>query len=220
MHFSVIMRVTGILLMLFSITLALPVMTRGAATPDGGLTARDRWARRGHHLAACAMAASFVVEWRGSVGGGYLLRALLAWGLLLGAGELWRPPGRSGWNRWLIWWAGWLTPAGLALVVLWPAQRVAALHLTFIGGFALLALGVATQVSLGHQGYEQLKNGRPWPLALLVLGLAGALAARLALAGADERFYLYLGVAAASLLAGVAVWAGFLLPKLWRPFGS
>ncbi|HEX5177132.1 MAG TPA: NnrS family protein [Chthoniobacteraceae bacterium] len=45
---------------------------------------------------------------------------------------------------------------GLFFPVLWPWQRVAGLHLVFIGGFTLVAFTVATRVVLGHTGQGHL----------------------------------------------------------------
>jgi uncharacterized protein involved in response to NO len=45
---------------------------------------------------------------------------------------------------------------GLFFPVLWPWQRVAGLHLVFIGGFTLIAFTVATRVVLGHTGQGHL----------------------------------------------------------------
>jgi len=45
---------------------------------------------------------------------------------------------------------------GLLFPVLWPWQRVAGLHLVFIGGFTLVSFTVATRVVLGHTGLGHL----------------------------------------------------------------
>lgn len=45
---------------------------------------------------------------------------------------------------------------GLLFPVLWPWQRVAGLHLVFIGGFTLIIFAVATRVILGHSGHGDL----------------------------------------------------------------
>lgn len=45
---------------------------------------------------------------------------------------------------------------GLLFPVLWPWQRVAGLHLVFVGGFTLIVFTVATRVVLGHSGQGYL----------------------------------------------------------------
>jgi uncharacterized protein involved in response to NO len=51
---------------------------------------------------------------------------------------------------------------GLLFPVLWPWQRVAGLHLIFIGGYTLIAFTVATWVVLGHSGQGRLLS-KPLP---------------------------------------------------------
>jgi uncharacterized protein involved in response to NO len=45
---------------------------------------------------------------------------------------------------------------GLLFPMFWPAQRVAGMHVVFIGGFSLMTFTVATRVVLGHSGYSHL----------------------------------------------------------------
>jgi uncharacterized protein involved in response to NO len=46
--------------------------------------------------------------------------------------------------------------AGFFCLIFFPAYRVALLHLTLIGGFAIITFTVATRVILGHSGHGQL----------------------------------------------------------------
>ncbi|MDB6174477.1 MAG: hypothetical protein JWL59_3788 [Chthoniobacteraceae bacterium] len=63
---------------------------------------------------------------------------------------------------------------GLVFPALWPAQRVAADHMVFIGGFTLLTLTVATRVVLGHGGQSHLfTTGLPFLKNTILLLLAG-----------------------------------------------
>jgi uncharacterized protein involved in response to NO len=57
-----------------------------------------------------------------------------------------------------------LLVAGLAFPLCWPLQRVAGLHVVFIGGFTLITFTVATRVVLGHSGASHLF---PTPLPFL-----------------------------------------------------
>ncbi len=50
--------------------------------------------------------------------------------------------------------------AGLIFPLFWPGQRVAGLHVVFLGGFSLIAFTVATRVVLGHSGNEALFETR------------------------------------------------------------
>jgi hypothetical protein len=137
---------------------------------------------------------------------------VVAVGLGAGAGT-WRPPGRPGLHRRLVWLATWLMPVGLAAAGLFPSYRVPALHILFIGGFSLLAFGVATHVALGHLGLEEASRGRPRPVVVLAVAFLLAMLARVA-ADASQTYFEHLGAAAAVWIVGSAVWLAFLGPKL------
>jgi uncharacterized protein involved in response to NO len=144
-----------------------------------------------------------------------LLRAAITLITLLAAARLWRRP-RPAWNARAIWIAAWMVPAGYLLAAVFPDQFRAGLHVTFIGGFALLALAVSTQVTLGHGGRSDLMLGRPRPvlaIAALVLLAAGA---RVTMAFDPERTLLWMAVAASFFLGATAVWGAFLLPTMAR----
>ena len=64
--------------------------------------------------------------------------------------------------------------AGLIFPLFWPLQRVAGLHVVFLGGFSLITFTVATRVVLGHSGNEALFETRLPALQIAtVLLLAG-----------------------------------------------
>jgi hypothetical protein len=131
---------------------------------------------------------------------------------LLAAGA-WRAPGRPGLHRRLVWLAVWLMPLGLAASAAWPAYRVPALHVLFIGGFSLLAFAIATHVALGHLGLDALARGRPPAVVALAIAFLCALGARLA-ADASETYFEHLAWAAGLWIAGSAAWLAFFGAKL------
>ena len=64
---------------------------------------------------------------------------------------------------------------GLAFPLFWPVQRVAGLHIVFLGGFSLITFTVATRVVLGHSGHGAILETRlPFLQFLTVLLLAGS----------------------------------------------
>lgn len=64
---------------------------------------------------------------------------------------------------------------GLLFPLFWPAQRLAGLHIVFLGGFSLITFTVATRVVLGHSGREALFQSRLPSLQITaVLLLIGA----------------------------------------------
>ncbi len=65
---------------------------------------------------------------------------------------------------------------GLAFPGLWPMQRIAGLHLVFIGGFTLITLTVATRVVLGHSGQSHLFTAKlPFLTAATILLICSAI---------------------------------------------
>jgi uncharacterized protein involved in response to NO len=103
---------------------------------------------------------------------------------------------------------------GLFFPVFWPWQRVAGLHLVFIGGFTLMAFAVATRVVLGHSGHSSLLS-RP------VVSLQGAalllvVAAVFRVIGDFDlvaRGHL-LSVASYLWMIAAALWGWAVLPKV------
>jgi uncharacterized protein involved in response to NO len=106
-----------------------------------------------------------------------------------------------------------MIPAGLAASALWPDYRVPALHVLFIGGFGLMAFGVATHVALGHLNMERIGLGRPPAVAALGAAFLAAMLVRVA-ADASDTYFLHLGVAAAVWIVGTAVWLLYFGPKM------
>ena len=124
-------------------------------------------------------------------------------------------PGKTGVHRKLVWISTWLMPIGLIVSALWPDYRVPALHILFIGGFSLMAFGVATHVSLGHLNLEQLALGRP--PAVIALGATFILALLIRVAAdASDTYLAHLGWAAAIWIVGSGIWLSFFGPKLMR----
>jgi uncharacterized protein involved in response to NO len=195
--------------------LILPLMSGSPPPPDLGSSPRERWKALAYGFAGAAIFASLVLEQVGFELGGPILRAIVvAIGLGLGGGA-WRAPGKTGVHRKLVWLATWLMPAGLIVSAVWPDYRVPALHILFIGGFSLMAFGVATHVALGHLNMEQLALGRPPAVIILGAAFVVALLARLA-ADASDTYFIHLGWASAMWIFGSAVWLFFFGPKLMR----
>jgi uncharacterized protein involved in response to NO len=169
-------------------------------------------------LVGALFLASFAVEHGMSEPGGLLMRGGVVAGALLlgGAGRL---PTAPGLHRWMYWVALLLLPIGLVAAGTAPVLRVSFLHLTFIGGLSMLVFAVTIHVVLLHTGREAAASGWPWSVAAVgVLALAATV-----LRACAERFAThYVGVLlAASVLwlAGLVIWAAFLVPRILRPLG-
>ena len=195
--------------------LVLPLMAGAPPPADLGATPAEKRKAIVYAGAGITIALSLVVEWLGYERLGPILRAgVVTAGLGLGGGA-WRRPGKPGAHRRLVWLAVWLVPTGLVVAAVWPSYRVPALHILFIGGFSLMAFGVATHVALSHLGLDALATGRPRAVVILGLSFLLALAARLA-ADMSNTYFDHLGWAAAVWIAGSAVWLAFLGPRLLR----
>jgi uncharacterized protein involved in response to NO len=189
----------------------LPVLTR-AEPPRAG--PGDGAGRLAQLAAAAVFLASFPVEVYGAPRLGLALRGLVAGGVLAGTARLWRPPSVPGLHRRLMWIAAWLLPAGFLAAAVDPEQRTAALHLTFIGCFALLALAVALHVALSHGGQPERLAGRPWQVWCAGVLLLAASVFRL-LAGLDAAHLRpWLGLASACFLLATLAWAWLAGPAI------
>lgn len=198
-------------------SLVLPLMAGTPPPPDLGSSPRET--RKALAYAACGATifATLLVEQSGWGRLGPLLRAaVVCGGFWLGADARHRP-GKPGLHRHLVWVSIWLMPLGLLVSALFPDYRVPALHIVFIGGFSLMAFGVATHVTLSHlEGLGELALGNPRPVKFLAAAFGCALAARLA-ADMSDTYFDHLAWAAGLWICGSAVWLVFLGPKLLRP---
>lgn len=191
----------------------LPLALRGEAAAD--LDKASRKSILGYLLGGLVMLGGLALEEAGFYRIGPLIRGVAAVAILIGSGA-YRLPAQPGANRFLVWTSAWAVPLGMLGIAAMPEHRLAALHISFIGGFGLLAFAVAAHVTLGHGGFYEKQRG--WPIAVIGYGvLFGLAVVARALATTTSIYYLnWVGVAAALWLAGALVWGAFLLPKLWR----
>src|SRR5205823_10174873 len=106
------------------------------------------------------------------------------------------------------------------LPALLPNQRVAELHLVFIGGFMVILLTVGTRVILGHSGLSAL-FAKP-RLPFLIAALSLLIIAMLSRVGADfmpttSARNGHLVYAALSWILAAVIWASALVPKVFIP---
>lgn len=161
----------------------------------------------------------FLLEARGNLTVGRLLRAVGATWIATTQWRLPRPPRRRARHAWWLW-----ISAGALVVSLWvhalvPEYGVQAAHLTFIGGLGLITLLVAARVTLAHGNFD---------LAIETRSRIFGVVATLALLAALTRFSapwtpsyaLHLGYAALVWIAAVVVWGLFFIPKMIRRQGT
>jgi hypothetical protein len=104
--------------------------------------------------------------------------------------------------------------AGFLAVALFPAYRVGLLHLTLVGGFAVITFVVATRVVFGHSGNLALLKGRNrWLLVAVGLMLFG-MATRISGDIWPKVLVSHYIYGALLWIAGVLLWAVYVLPKV------
>lgn len=104
--------------------------------------------------------------------------------------------------------------SGFLAIALFPAYRVGLLHVTLVGGFAVITFVVATRVLFGHSGNLGQLKGRNWWF-LIAIGIM--LFATLTRISGDfwpkimATHYIY---GAILWIAGVVLWAVYALRKI------
>lgn len=103
---------------------------------------------------------------------------------------------------------------GFLATALFPAYRVSLLHLTLMGGFAVITFVVATRVVFGHSGkLEKLRAPNYWLFAaagLMLLGMATRISGDL-WPRVLVSHYIY---GTLSWISGALLWAAIVLPNV------
>ncbi len=196
--------------------LVLPLMAGAPPPPDLGSSPHEARKALAYGAAGATIFASLAAEQLGWVRLGPIVRAVAVGGGLGGGGGAWRLPRRAGLHRRLVWLAVWLAPIGLAWSGLQPDYRVPALHVLFIGGFSLLAFGVATHVALSHLDLSDAREGSPAAIWVTGIGILVAMLGRV-VADWSATYFQHLGAAGAAWIVGSAAWLFYLGPKLLEP---
>ncbi len=130
------------------------------------------------------------------------------------AWKLWRAPGRRDRLSWSLWGAGWCMAVGFTLAALFPIHRVEAWHVAFVGGYALLTLGIGTRVVVSHGGHAMTEE-RVVLTSLVVTLLAAALVVRAVGPVADPaRLILHHAIASSLALLAFALWLTGAWPRV------
>jgi uncharacterized protein involved in response to NO len=192
--------------------LVLPLMA--GASPPADIGSSPAIARQAVAYAAAGLlvVATLVAESAGSERLAPIVRGVVVASMLaVGAGVA-RRPQKPGWNRRVAWLAVWLVPAGIVLAGLVPDYRVPALHVTFIGGFGLLAFAVATHVTAAHLELESIRDGRSRLVAIVAGASLVAMLGRVT-ADATRTYFEHLAASGAIWIVGSAIWLGTLAPR-------
>ena len=104
--------------------------------------------------------------------------------------------------------------AGFLAVSVFPTYRVTLLHLTLIGGFAIMTFVVATRVVYGHSGNLALLRGRNRWLHVAVGLMLFGMATRISGDFWPRILASHYSYGALLWIAGVSLWAVYVLPKV------
>jgi len=160
-----------------------------------------------------ALAGSFVAEAMGRARLGAFLRAGVATIMLLGVWKIWRVPRRHDAPAFALWSSGWLVLAGLWMAALVPAETLAGLHVVFLGGFALLTMGIATRVTVAHGRYPLTDEPKVLsPQILSALGIT--LLVRLGAEWLPARALALYGVSGTLWILTWSWWGWGVIPRL------
>ncbi|HCV22805.1 MAG TPA: hypothetical protein DGN59_05045 [Candidatus Latescibacteria bacterium] len=165
---------------------------------------------------AVALLTSFVLESGWHAATGQVLRAAIVSAYLFGVLRVDRTPTNPWIHLHLLRGSLISLCLGLWLPPLFPQHALAALHLSFVGGFGLMTIIVATRVVTGHCDAERLWVGNHWPVSLPALLIALAVPVRLAADIAPLYYFQILAVAGSLWLAGLVLWGLYFVPLL-RP---
>ena len=103
---------------------------------------------------------------------------------------------------------------GFILVALFPAFRVGLLHLTLIGGFAVITFTVATRVMFGHSGnLDKLKQKNRWLITAVGLMLF-AMATRISGDFWPRIMATHYSYGAVLWIAATLLWSAYTLPNV------
>ena len=180
--------------------------------------AGDRPRRRAFTIVLAGLLALAVnLEFAGLATAAAVLRAVAAIASTQLAWKLWRLPGRRDRLSWAIWSAGWCVALGFTAAALLPLHRVEAWHVAFVGGYALLTLGIGTRVVVSHGGHPMGDESHVlsgWALgALAAAGLVRVFGPAL-----DPGHVTMHHFAAATLgCVAFATWAAGAWPRLLHP---
>lgn len=109
-----------------------------------------------------------------------------------------------------------MIPLGLIVAALFPIYRIAALHITFIGGFSLMIFSFGSLVVLSHAAQAQLLNKPMKILWFVGISILMAMAIRVSADLFPIFYFKAIHYASGFWILGAATWLIFIWPKLWK----
>lgn len=100
----------------------------------------------------------------------------------------------------------WLMVLGIFVAALFPAHEVGALHLTYIGGFALLILSIGAQVISGHGGVMVFWRAHRIGTIVIALLIALAMLTRVSATFFGSYFFNLISISALLFILAMIIW--------------
>ena len=158
---------------------------------------------------------SFCMEAAGWFRGGPMLRLLVTFFYLAREVPWWRGAKAPNAPASILRLALVLLLGGFLAIVVFPAYRIGLLHLTLIGGFAVITFTVATRVVFGHSGNShRLSQPNRWLWVAVALMLL-AMVTRVSGDFSAKILASHYSYGAAVWITGVLLWSVYVLPKVF-----
>jgi uncharacterized protein involved in response to NO len=157
------------------------------------------------------------MEAKGWVRGGPGLRFLVTAAYLLSEVPIYRVGAKGNAPAAVLRLAIGLLLAGFLAITFFPAYRVSLLHLTLVGGFAVLTLVVAMRVIYGHSGHAAEMKGRNLWLWVATSTMLLAMATRISGDFFPKVLTSHYSYGAGLWIAAVFLWSIYVLPKVLVP---
>jgi uncharacterized protein involved in response to NO len=195
-------------------TRLVPALTRVQGALD--VRSQNRESRSQFLGLAVLLNSTFVIEVYASFTMALLIRAAIVLGIAVWKFKILRPRQVAGSLSSGIRLAVWLLAAGFGLAGLFPSYGIHFLHISFIGGFALLTFLISTRVVLSHGGYD-LKAEIKSPVLIWFFSLAVFIAALRVLFAFEGSIRTELiAVMCFGWVIWVTLWSRSFLWKLWK----
>ncbi len=171
-----------------------------------------------HLLWMTGLIITFIAELNGLFRLAYALRALLVIAALKRFNALGLPTNKTLIAK-IIALALFLLPVGLLAVSVFPENAASCLHVTYIGSFSLIMLGIGAQITSSHGGDPEFWARRRLSMHAMVLLLLGAMLIRVTSSWTGAWYLNGLALASTLLLGALFLWTTNLARLLARAPG-
>lgn len=155
----------------------------------------------------------FALEFSDLLAFGRVLRAIAGFWVGIAAWKIHKLPAQPGRLSMWLWISCWGLVTGLWIYALVPNMGIHGMHFTFISGFGLMTLMIASRVTLAHGGYDltlELKSKTLlWTSSLVILSAITRVIAPYSL-----TYFNHLAYASATWIVAMVIWVIPFLPRI------